>query len=329
VVTNARDSVPDDPNTSKFKCNTTAKGNSVPATVRVQQLPQRYQVGQSLYLIVSTPSNGSKGYTATITAATVDATYAYYTVNWDSFNNGVFTNFVNVNIFTSVVAKLQGATAGPVTADIVALQNVSATKVVDVGKTLTLNSSTNVLSSSATLGVNTVQNVAGTQSFSVDTVAQLNAGFTTDRRQAVLNANAPTGANPFATITDIIAGGGSYAPGGTTTGAIQTRSAIGTFTADDDYTYDSATKRQRITTAGSTIDVQPTVITMTSAAAGGSVAPMMKLENTNAAAGSVFIETYKNRNGVAGDVVGNWSCFGKNAAGRIKASPAAAAVTVG
>ena len=154
-----------------------------------------------------------------------------------------------------------------------------------------------------------------TLSFAVGSVAQLNNGFTTDRRQAVLNANAPTGANPFATITDIIAGGGSYAPGGTATGAIQTRSSIGTFTADDDYTYDPATKRQRITSAGSTLDSQPSAITLTSATAGGSTNPMLKMENTNAAAGSVFIETYKNKNGVAGEVVGNWSSFGKNASG--------------
>ena len=316
VVTNARDSIPDDPATAKFKCNSTAKGNSVPATVRVQQLPQRYQVGQSLYLVVTTPSAGTKGYTATISAVTTDATYAYYTVAWDSFNNGAFTNYVNVNIFTSVAAKLQGATAGPITADIVAIQNVSATRVVDVGKTLTLNSGTNVLTSSATLGANNVQNVAGTQSFSVDSVAQLNAGFTTDRRQAVLNANAPTGANPFATIADVIAGGGAV-PGGTVTGAVQFRSSTGTFTADNNFTYDSAAKRQRIATAGSTVDVQPTAITMSSAATAGAAAPMLKLENTNTGigSGSVFIETYKNKNGAVGDVVGNWSCFGKNASG--------------
>jgi cytoskeletal protein CcmA (bactofilin family) len=218
-----------------------------------------------------------------------------------------------VTIYSANNAILTGSVNGNITATVSVANATTVSRVVDVGKTLSL--AAGVLTSSATIGVDTIQNVDATLSFAVGSVAQLNNGFTTDRRQAVLNANAPTGANPFATITDIIAGGGSYAPGGTATGAIQTRSSIGTFTADDDYTYDPATKRQRITSAGSTLDSQPSAITLTSATAGGSTNPMLKMENTNAAAGSVFIETYKNKNGVAGEVVGNWSSFGKNASG--------------
>ena len=184
-----------------------------------------YTVGVKLFM------DQSAG-TTTVTGVTSDATYTYYNVTFDSFNKGTKPNYISTNVWTIPVAELKGVTDGPITSSFQAITSTSATRVVDVGKTLTLNSGTNVLSSSATLGVNTVQNVAGTQSFSVDSVFQLNAGFTTDRRQAVLNANAPTGANPFATMTDIIAGGGSYAPGGTATGAIQTRSAIGTFTAN-------------------------------------------------------------------------------------------------
>ena len=309
-------------------------GSSVPAYLNVFMDPAQYPSASLLMYAVGSSltigtNNGAPNYEPVtfniqiLARSTTGPTpYARYHFNYNTTLYGPIppsgtpgiSGFKAATIRTSNPATFVAASNGALVPTISAVQSTTAERVVDVGKTFTLDRAANVIGTGATLAVNNVQNLTGTSSFTTASVAQLNAGFTTDRRNAVLNANNPTGTNPFATIADITAAGGAV-PGGSVTGAVQFRSSTGTFTADNDYTYESATKRQRITTAGSTIDVQPTAITMTSAAAGGSATPMLKMENTNAAAGSVFIETYKNKNGVAGDVVGNWSCFGKNASG--------------
>jgi len=190
--------------------------------------------------------------------------YIFY---YNSTTNGVMTVPKICEVYTQNQALLTYGTNGAVTGSIVTTQSVSAERVVNVGKTLALDRPTNTLACSANFGVNTIQNVAGTQSFSVASVAQLNAGFNADRRAAVLNANNPTALNPFATIADIGGGGGGLPPGGTVDGAIQYRYLSGAtpiFAASDEYTFDPPTKRQRNADAtnNTQVDVTPTQITL-------------------------------------------------------------------
>lgn len=325
---------------------------------------QRYKVGDVIQVPNVTFSLPPGVYTTTrtlflkINSITTSGGYVFYQSTYDS-TEGIFafspnfsaTTFAPINMWSVTNGMLYGNVDNLCTVTLTDTIYVAATKVVAVGQNFTTVGS--VTQSANTIAVNNVQTLSGAATFSTLSVAQLDAGFTPDRRQAVVAADAPTALNPFLTVSGLgtqcanqdvkpkaviltpsggggitfadgttqstaAAGGGGGVPGGSVTGAMQYRSSIGTFAADDAFTYDQPTKRQRITNASSTVDVAPTLISLTSAATGGSLNPCLNLTNTNAT-GSVAMEIYKNKPtaGIAGDVLYNQSVYGKDS-GNVK-----------
>lgn len=132
----------------------------------------------------------------------------------------------------------------------------------------------------------------------------VNAGNTlasANIRDALTNATLPTGANPYATRADITIAGGAV-PGGSVTGAVQFRSSTGTFTADDNFTYEQANKRLKIASGAAYGQITQTA-DMTIESTGNVVVPSRFLSSLRAPYDATFyVSTQGN------DTTGTGSC---------------------
>jgi len=222
--------------------------NNTPVTLRIQTTVFPYDIGQPPFPVSGTIKIagtfpkviGASSFLFTYTSRFQDSTFSYYVGTYDGFNLGKWNGYINVFAYTQNSAQLLSSVDGAVTGVLTATKNVAASKTVDVSTAMTLNPNGTTLTCDPIFAVNDVQNVTGTHSFQIQSVAELNSGFTLDRRDAIFNANNPSALNPFATISDV------SVPAGTVEGAVQFRSSTGTLDANDDFAYLPAQKRIKL-----------------------------------------------------------------------------------